>query len=428
MVMSSNKPQECSRDRDVVGEVAATPAPGSRGESGRSAQASMFRASLKGQRGFTLIELLAVMAIMGILAGVVAGAVTGLGNTSQETRLAGDENTIGKAADRFFTDAFPQTYPVVDLDTDGDGDVDTDDDFELPGGDLEVRVVDFDATLPQDGTLSFVPDFLKEVPDSAAVVSWRVDQTTGNVFFTEDGAALVKPSLARLDVKATDPNDLGGTESDIRVQSNQVLTLAMRKDEAPINIIKMTIPAGYVIGGQQLAADAKVGELVVKFDADNPWDTGNKLTVATADVLVVSANEWSVDVTYDTNTGGTSANIDVKNTVSGEGADDRTHTISIVPPAGTDSPGKLNLTLDRDTTDGVTSGTDYDDLDVNESTEVWTLTLFGTDGTDGVGGNTNLITNPGTTGVFRWLAEENTAIDIEDTFDGMAGNQAVVIR
>ena len=388
----------------------------------------MVRASLKGQKGFTLIELLAVMAIMGILAGVVAGAVTGLGNTSQETRLAGDENTLGKAADRFFTDAFPQTYPVVDLDTDGDGDVDSSDDFDLPGGDLEVRVLDFDATLPQDGTKSFVPDFLKEVPDSAALVSWRVDQTTGNVFFTEDGAALVKPSLARLDVKADDPNDLGGTNSDTRVQSNHVLTLTMRKDEAPINTIKMTIPAGYVVGGQQLAADAKVGELVVKFNADNPWDTGNTLTVATADVVVVSANEWEVKVTYDTNTGGTSDDIDLKNTTGGEGADDRTHTISIVPPTGSDSPGKLTLTLDRDTTDGVTAGEDYDDPDVNEATEIWTLTLYGTNGTDGVGGSTNLITNPGTTGVFRWLAEENTAIDIEDTFDGMAGNQAVVIK
>ena len=33
--------------------------------------------SLNSQKGFTLIELVAVLAIMGILAGVVAGAVTG---------------------------------------------------------------------------------------------------------------------------------------------------------------------------------------------------------------------------------------------------------------------------------------------------------------------------------------------------------------
>ena len=40
----------------------------------------------------------------------------------------------------------------------------------------------------------------------------------------------------------------------------------------------------------------------------------------------------------------------------------------------------------------------------------------------------NVITNPKTKGVFRWLAEQNTAIDIEGIFDGLAGNQAVVIK
>ena len=64
------------------------------------------------------------MAIMGILAGVVAGAVVGLGSTGQVTRVEGDRNTIGKSADRFFTDSFPQTYPVVDIDTNGDGSID----------------------------------------------------------------------------------------------------------------------------------------------------------------------------------------------------------------------------------------------------------------------------------------------------------------
>ena len=183
-----------------------------------------------GQAGFTLVELLAVMAIMGILAGVVAGAVVGLGSTGQVTRLEGDRNTIGKSADRFFTDSFPQTYPVVDIDTNGDGEVDEQDDFDLPGGDLLVRLIDFDAILPQDATRSFVPDFLKEVPDSAALVSWRVDEATGNVFFAEDGAALVRPSLARLDVKATDPSL--STEGS-SVQSDHTFTLTMRQGEAP---------------------------------------------------------------------------------------------------------------------------------------------------------------------------------------------------
>ena len=64
---------------------------------------------LKAQRGFTLIELLAVIAILTVLAGIVAGAVTGIGASGQSARLTGDADTIGKAADRFFNDAFPQS-------------------------------------------------------------------------------------------------------------------------------------------------------------------------------------------------------------------------------------------------------------------------------------------------------------------------------
>ena len=37
----------------------------------------------RSQKGFTLVELLAVMAILGILAGLVAGTVAGLGSRSQ---------------------------------------------------------------------------------------------------------------------------------------------------------------------------------------------------------------------------------------------------------------------------------------------------------------------------------------------------------
>ena len=225
------------------------------------------------------------MAIMGILAGVVAGAVVGLGSTGQNTRLAGDRNTIAKSADRFFTDSFPQTYPVVSLDTNGDGVVDDLDDFNLPGDDLGVRVIDFDAILPQDATRSFVPDFLKEVPDSSALVSWRVDTASDNVFFAEDGSALVKPSLARLDVRAKNPE---ASTSGSSVQSDHRLTLTMRKGEAPINTIEMTIPAGYIVGGQQLPAGTVVGSLAIVFDANNIWDTGNELTVSTVPVVVVS--------------------------------------------------------------------------------------------------------------------------------------------
>lgn len=380
------------------------------------------------QQGFTLIELLAVLAIMGILAGVVAGAVTGFGASAQETRLSSDKNIIGTSADRFFDEASPQVYPVIDLDTDGDGDVDTDDDFVLPAGDLGVRVIDFDATVPQGSAMAFVPDFLKQIPDSAALGSWRIDTNAGNVFFAEDGAALVKPSLARMAVKADNDNNLDIDGN--RVQSNHVFTLTMRKDEAPVNEIQVVIPGGYIIGGQGLSADVQVGTLEIVFDANNPWDTGSELTVDAFDVVVVSENKWAVTVDYDQNDGGSSADIDVKNTagIAGELADERTHTISIVPPSGTDSQGTLTLKIDRVTDGGIDGTEDYKDPDVNEATETWTLTLFGTDGADGVDGGTNIITNPGTTGVFRWLAQEHTAIDNADFFDGMAGNRAVVIK
>jgi len=381
------------------------------------------------QRGFTLVELLAVMAIMAILAGVVSGAVVGLGSTGQNTRLAGDRNTIAKSADRFFTDAFPQTYPVVELDTNGDGDVDDDDEFDLPGGDLGVRVIDFDAILPHDATRSFVPDFLKEVPDSGALVSWRVDTSTGNVFFAEDGSALVRPSLARLDVSA---DNAQASTAESSFQSDHEFAITMRKGEAPINTIEMTIPAGYVIGGQQLSAGKVVGSLTILFDADNAWDTGNQLAVTVVPVEVVSGNRWKAVVDYDANSGGTTENIDVKVLESGADGDVRTHTITIVPPAGDTSPGILTLNLDRVNDSGAADFSDYEYPQVNEATEFFTLTLFdhprdtlnGSDVTPTV----NLITNPKTRGVYRWLAQQNTAIDIEGVFDGIAGNQAVVIK
>jgi prepilin-type N-terminal cleavage/methylation domain-containing protein len=65
----------------------------------------------KAQAGFTLVELLAVMAILGILAGLVAGTVVGLGSRSQATRLDGDRDGIRKAANAFFLESFPETYP-----------------------------------------------------------------------------------------------------------------------------------------------------------------------------------------------------------------------------------------------------------------------------------------------------------------------------
>ncbi len=102
------------------------------------------------QIGFTLVDLLAVMAIIGILSGVTAGAVTGLGGQGINAQILSDASAMETPADRFLNDSFPATYPVS----------------ALPSGeeDLGVRAINFDARLPQNPAKTFVPDFLKKIP------------------------------------------------------------------------------------------------------------------------------------------------------------------------------------------------------------------------------------------------------------------------
>ncbi len=140
----------------------------------------------KAQAGFTLIELLAVMGILGILSGLVAGTVVGLGSRSQSTRL----DDIRTSANSFFLESFPESYLVEDVASGVTGNV------------SGIKEIDFKKGLPQDPDKTFIPYFLTELPDSSALISWRIDENSGNVIFAQDGSALIKPSNIRLDGSA----------------------------------------------------------------------------------------------------------------------------------------------------------------------------------------------------------------------------------
>lgn len=364
----------------------------------------------RGQEGFTLIELVAVMAILAILAALVGGAVGGMGASGQNARLAGDTDTLGKAADRFFNDAFPQGYPIVSL-ANTDASIKP---VSAPMGvninwDFGIRLLDFDARLPQDPTKVFVPDFIKEIPATASLVSWRVDTATGQVFFTRDGAVLARPSGSRFSVST------GSTA--VNAHPNYTFTQVWKKGGAAQQTMTVEIPAGYSIGGQSLAATTEIGTFTTQFYTDNPWDPGQPIfyglvgtgtigasTAANTDSRIAGsgkvyatgqANEWVAKIDF------------------GE-ATLREYTISITTPSS-DTPGKMTIVTDHTT--GATLDTDFE-----ESSGTWVLIINGTVSVN------NIITNPSGVGVYRWLTKEHTAIDVQDTFQDVSGNQSVVIR
>ena len=256
---------------------------------------------LRGQRGFTLIELLAVMAIIGILAGLVAGAIVGLGSQGQSARLDGDRDSMNKAANRFFPEAFPEEYPVVSLD-------DTDDSLK-PDTDLGVRIIDFKATLPQDPTKRFVPDFLNSIPDSSALVEWRIATTSGEVFFVNAGALLIKPSNNVLDIEAA--------TREPAVASDHTFTLSMGKNEAALKTLKGKVPAGYSMAGRFTDEGTLLGVLSVTVATDNDDDPGNTIVFGGVLLSTAEANEFVLVVNYNDNISSAGSSV-VYKTATGE--------------------------------------------------------------------------------------------------------------
>lgn len=344
------------------------------------------------QAGFTLTELLAVMAILGILAGLVSGAVGGVGSSGQKARLAGDRVTIGTAVDRFFNLSFPQSYPVVRFE---------EHDASLAiAGDLGVRIIDFDARLPQDPDQTFTPNFLKQIPDSSAFVSWRMDTARGILFFAREGAQIIPPAESRVDVTATHSTNPG----DVSGYSFKLIT---KKNEAAVTILSIEIPGGYSIGGQELESGVALGTLVGSFDGDNPWDPGHTVNFTGAVRATGVPNEWELTIDYPT-----IVNSPAQAVV--QGRPDKTHTITIIEPS-VDIPGKVTMHFDR-----TGEATEH-----NEVRETWLISVFDR---AGVAGSPPLITNPSSIGVYRWLTEEATVIDLPDTFDNVPGKKSIIIK
>jgi hypothetical protein len=309
-----------------------------------------------------------------------------------------------------------------------------------------IKEIDFKKGLPQDPNKTFIPDFLTELPGSSALISWRIDENSGNVFFAQDGSKLIKPSNNRLDVSATDASP--------SATSDYLFELSMAKNEAAADTIVISIPAGYSIGGGQADVGTVMGVLSVTLDTDNDVDAGQSITYGGVVLATGTSNEWALVVDYNdyVSTSGTGS-LEVKPTAEAT----RVHNITVVSPSS-DSGGTFTIDFARG-----------DDDEENKATESWQLTMLGvadrtlslsipssrtsaagngasnsttltiaTSGvtlTSGYGSSAtsiNMVTNPGTSAVYRWLAEEHTSISpqIGDTefFSDLPGSQGVLIK
>jgi len=276
---------------------------------------------------------------------------------------------------------------------------------------------------------AFLPDFLKDIPNSAALVSYRVETTTGNVFPAADGSALIPPADSRLDVTLS--NKVTGTVATdntaaVIETTDVTFDLTMRTNRAAVETLKIQLPAGFIFGGQSLSADIPVGTLDIFFDVDNPWKPGHVLKVTTSVVATGRANEWKVEPNYSTAaseaTGVVVTEVKGELTKASDGTITRgtgptlTHTLNI-STATVETPGTLSIEMDR------SAGAK---LDHNESRETWVLKIFSHPNQDT--SQDSLITNPVSAAVYRWVAQEHSTIQVEDVFDQVAGRQAVLLK
>ena len=64
------------------------------------------------------------------------------------------------------------------------------------------------------------------------------------------------------------------------IPSAVTFDLTMSTNRAAVELLKIQIPAGYIIGGQSSSAGLELGTLDILFDVDNPWKPGHKLKVS----------------------------------------------------------------------------------------------------------------------------------------------------
>lgn len=68
------------------------------------------REARKNESGFTLIELLIVIVILGVLAGIVVFAVSGINDSSKKSACKADAKNVEIASEAYYANSNPHAY------------------------------------------------------------------------------------------------------------------------------------------------------------------------------------------------------------------------------------------------------------------------------------------------------------------------------